>query len=465
MAAQFSEQEVLQATAARRVGPSAPSAFEGVSTDSRRPCAGCLFVALRGERFDAHEFLPQAAAQGARGAVVQRGAKRAPAPDTFALYEVEDTLGALGALARFHRARFSLPLGAITGSNGKTTAKEMTHAILSTRGPALKSEGNLNNEVGLPLTLLGLNRKHVAAVVEMGMNRPGEIARLTSISRPDAALITAIQSAHLEGLGTIANVADAKGELFRGLSSAATAVVNQDDANVVAQAEAARTKRISFGRSPRADVRILRAESCGAEGLRAAFGFRGREHAARLAFVGEHNVHNAAAAFALALALGYSPEQCVAGLEAARPQPHRLNIVPAPGGFTILDDCYNANPSSMAAALKTLGSLKGRGRAVAVLGDMLELGSAEEREHQAIGALAAQWAELVAFFGPRSLLSHRAAAAAGSTCAHFEELDSLLAWLRPLLRPADLVLVKASRGMKLERVVERLSEGVAVVHR
>jgi len=464
MAAQFSEQEVLQATAARRVGPSAPSAFEGVSTDSRRPCAGCLFVALRGERFDAHEFLPQAAAQGARGAVVQRGAKRAPAPDTFALYEVEDTLGALGALARFHRARFSLPLGAITGSNGKTTAKEMTHAILSTRGPALKSEGNLNNEVGLPLTLLRLNREHVAAVVEMGMNRPGEIARLTSISRPDAALITAIQPAHLEGLGTIANIADAKGELFRGLSPAATAVVNQDDPHVVAQAEGIRAKRISFGRSPRAEVRILRAESCGAEGLRAAFGFRDREHIARLAFVGEHNIHNAAAAFTLGLTLGYSPEQCVAGLEAARPQPHRLNLIPAPGGFTVLDDCYNANPSSMAAALETLGSLKGRGRAVAVLGDMLELGSAEEREHQRVGELAAKWTELMAFFGPRSRLSQRAASAAGSTCAHFEELDPLLRWLRPQLRPADLVLVKASRGMKLERVVERLSEAVVGVH-
>src|SRR5262249_15302066 len=244
---------------------------------------GCLFVALRGERFDGHEFLPQAAAQGARGAVVQRGATRASTPDALAVYEVEDTLGALGALARFHRARFSLPLGAITGSNGKTTAKEMTHAILSTRGPALKSEGNLNNEVGLPLTLLRLEREHVAAVVEMGMNRPGEIARLTSIARPDAALITSIQPAHLEGLGTLANIADAKGELFRGLSPAATAVVNLDDAHIVAQAEAARAKRISFGRSKRADVRILQAESRGAEGLRAAFGFHGREHAAHLA--------------------------------------------------------------------------------------------------------------------------------------------------------------------------------------
>ncbi len=465
MAARFSEQEVLQATAARRVGPGAASAFEGVSTDSRRPCVGCLFVALRGERFDAHEFLPQAAAQGARGAVVQRGAKRAPTPNNFAIYEVEDTLGALGALARFHRARFSLPLGAITGSNGKTTAKEMTHAILCTRGPALKSEGNLNNEVGLPLTLLRLGREHVAAVVEMGMNRPGEIARLTSIARPDAALITAIQPAHLEGLGSIANVADAKGELFRGLSPTATAVVNLDDAHVVEQAEGARAKRITFGRSQRADVRILRAEGSGAEGLRAAFGFRGGEYTTRLAFVGEHNVHNAAAAFGLGLSLGYSPEQCVAGLEAARPQPHRLNLVAAPGGITLLDDCYNANPSSMAAALETLWSLKGQGRAVAVLGDMLELGSAEEREHQRVGELAARWTELVAFFGPRSRLSQRTAAAAGSTCAHFEELDPLLAWLQPKLRPGDLVLVKASRGMRLERVVERLGEGMGEVRR
>lgn len=457
MAARFSEQEVLQATAADKVEQGAAPSFTGVSTDSRQACRGCLFVALRGERFDAHEFVAQAAAGGAAGAIVQRGAKRSATSGGFALYAVEDTLKALGALARFHRDRFSLPLAAITGSNGKTTAKEMAYAILCVRGPALKSEGNLNNEVGLPLTLLRLGPEHVAAVVEMGMNHVGEIERLTSIARPDAGLITTIQPAHLEGLGSLENVAKAKGELFRGLGPQSVAVVNLDDPRVVQQAEAARAGRMTFGRSDRADVRILRIESLGPAGWRVAFGFRGREHVVRLAFVGEHNVDNAAAAFALAAALGYSPDECVAGLERARPQAHRLSLVPSPGEVTLLDDCYNANPSSMAAALQTLRALRGGGRAVAVLGDMLELGAAEDAAHQSVGELAARSAELVAFFGPRSRAGERAASVAGVPCAHFEEVDALLAWLRPRLRPGDLVLVKGSRGMRLERVVDGLS--------
>jgi UDP-N-acetylmuramoyl-tripeptide--D-alanyl-D-alanine ligase len=460
MARQFSEQEVLDATAGQTAEPDPSRAYEGVATDTRKSCRGCLFVALKGERFDAHQFLAQAAAQGAAGALVQRGQKRPELPAGFAIYEVEDTLAGLGALARFHRLRFGLPLAAITGSNGKTTAKEMTHAILATRGPALKSEGNLNNEVGLPLTLLRLERNHVAVVVEMGMNHPGEIGRLTEIARPDAGLITAIQSAHLLGLGSVEGIAAAKGELFRNLPGSATAVVNLDDLLVVEQARLLSSKRITFGRAKGADVRLLRVETRGTAGLSAALEFQGREYTVRLAFVGEHNAQNAAAAFALASALGYLPEECVRGLEAARPQVHRLNLLAAPAGITILDDSYNANPSSMAAALQTLRSLAGRGRAVAVLGDMLELGPAEAREHRSIGELASRSAQVVAFFGPRFGEGHRTAAALGSNAAHFEELEGLLDWLRPRLREGDFVLVKGSRGMRLERVVQQLGGGV-----
>ena len=460
MAQQFSEREVLEATAGRTAEPDASRAYAGVTTDSRKSCTGCLFVALKGERFDAHEFLAQAAAQGAAGALVERGRRLPVLPARFAIYEVEDTLAGLGALARFHRLRFTLPLAAITGSNGKTTAKEMTCAILESRGPALKSEGNLNNEVGLPLTLLRLERRHLAAVVEMGMNHPGEIGRLTAIASPDAGLITAIHPAHLLGLGSVADIAAAKGELFRNLRPSATAVVNLDDPAIVGQARSLGSKRITFGRATEADVRLLRVETRGTAGLLAALSFQGREYAVRLAFVGEHNAQNAAAAFALAVALGSLPEECVRGLEAARPQAHRLNLVPAPAGITILDDCYNANPSSMAAALETLRSLAGRGRAVAVLGDMLELGSAEAREHRSIGELASRSAQLVAFFGPRFGEGHRNATGLGPNAAHFEELEGLLDWLRPRLQKGDLVLVKGSRGMRLERVVQQLGGGV-----
>ena len=466
MAARFSDIEILEATGGVSVQAGAARQYEGIATDTRKSCAGCLFVALQGERFDAHQFLLEASAKGAAGAVVRRGVARPQTPAGFGIHEVEDTLTALGALARFHRLRFKVPLGAITGSNGKTTTKEMTHAILATRGPALKSEGNLNNEVGVPLTLFRLEREHVAAAVEMGMNRPGEIGRLAAIAVPDAGLITAVQPAHLLGLGSVEGVAAAKGELFRGLRPGGTAVVNLDDPRVVAQARALDSSRITFGRAEGADLRLLRVERRGAAGLSVALGFRGAEYAIRLGFIGEHNAQNAAAAFALAAALGYSAQECVRGLESARPQAHRLNLVRAPSGITILDDSYNANPSSMAAALSTLRSLAADSRPVAVLGDMLELGPAEVREHREVGELASSSAELLAFFGPRSKEGHRAAAALGSNAAHFEELDQLVDWLRGKLQSGDLVLVKGSRGMRLERVVQQLGGEIAEeIHR
>jgi UDP-N-acetylmuramoyl-tripeptide--D-alanyl-D-alanine ligase len=456
MAARFLEEEVLAATGGRIARPGAVSNYAGISIDTRQPSQGTLFVALRGERFDAHDFLGQAAAEGAFGAVVRRGGRWAATPVGFALYEVEDTLAALGALARHHRQRFRLPVAAITGSNGKTTTKEMVFSILATRGPALKSEGNLNNEVGLPLTLLRLQPAHVAAVVEMGMNHPGEIGRLTAIAQPDAGMITAVQPAHLKGLGTLEAIASAKGELFRGLPATATAVINLDDANIVTQAALTQAKRITFGLAEGAQVRLVRSESRSANGLSAAIAFAGAEYAVRLHFVGEHNAQNAAGAFALATALGYSPEECIRGLEAARPQAHRLRLVPTVEGVTLLDDSYNANPCSTAAALQTLRGLAASGRAVAVLGDMLELGAAEASEHHKMGELAAQSADVVAFFGPRSRGAHLAAARLGSNAAHFEDLERLLDWLRPRLAKGDLVLVKGSRGMRLERVVHQL---------
>ncbi len=466
MAAGFSDQEVLEATAARPLRTGARSWYAQVCTDTRELSPGCLFLALEGERFDAHQFLPQAASNGAIGAVINRGKSLPQTPRGFALFEVDDTLAALGALARFHRLRFRIPLAAVTGSNGKTTTKEMAHAILSTRGPALKSEGNFNNEVGLPLTLLRLEPAHVAAVVEMGMNRPGEIARLTAIARPDAGLVTVVQPAHLEGLGTLESIAAAKGELFHGLPPDGTAVVNLDDPHAIAQAEQSGARALTFGRAENAQVRIMRVTQLGREGLSVLLRYQGLEYPVRLAFVGEHNSQNAAGAFALACALGYAPKECVRGLESAKARAHRLAMVDAAGGIFILDDSYNANPSSMAAALRTLASLAKGGRAVAVLGDMLELGPDEARQHRALGELAAQNAQLLAFFGPRSAEAHRAAAALERVSSHFDQLEALLAWLRPKLRKGDVVLVKASRGMQLERVVEALggSASAGAIH-
>ncbi len=456
MAVRFSEDQVLKATGGRKVRPAGASAFGAVCTDTRALQSGCLFVALVGERFDAHDFLHKAIEGGAGGALVQAGRPLPAVPEGFGLYEVEDTLRGLGALARFHRFRFRIPLGAVGGSNGKTTTKEMVAAILETRGPALRTEGNFNNEVGLPLTLFRLEPRHVAAVVELGMNHPGEMTRLAQISHPDAAVLTVIQPEHLEHLGSLEGVAKAEAELFCALGSDAIAVVNLDEPLIVAEAAGLTCRTLTFGRAEGADVQLLSVEQRGRDGLVAQIREGGRTHAVTLHFLGEHNAHNATAAFALGRALGYSAEACVKGLGHARPYARRLNLLDAPGGFTVLDDCYNANTLSVLAALDTARDLARAqgGRCVAVLGDMLELGPGELDEHRRVGEHAAKTAEVLALFGPRS----RATRDAALRGAHFEDdVTALVAWLRPQLREGDVVLVKGSRGMKLERVVEALT--------
>ncbi|MEW5739358.1 MAG: UDP-N-acetylmuramoyl-tripeptide--D-alanyl-D-alanine ligase [Myxococcota bacterium] len=458
MAIRLSDQQVVQATGANRTRLGPRASYDAVCTDSRQIVPGCLFVALEGEKFDAHDFVQQAVEGGAAGVVVKQGKKVTLLDPNCAIYEVPDTLRALGAIARFHRQRFRIPVGAVTGSNGKTTTKELVGAILATRGPVLKTQGNLNNEVGVPLTLFGLEPRHVAAVIEMGMNHPGEIARLTDIARPDAGLITVVQPAHLEGCGSIDGVAKAKGELFHGLSAQGTAVVNLDDARVAAQAKGIAAKTLTFGRAADAQVRLTKVEQHGRDGLAIRIAYQGVEHPVALRLVGDHNALNATGAFALATALGFTPGECVRGLEAAQAHARRLEILDAPGGVTVVDDCYNANPASMTAALGTLSQLAAEGRAVAVLGDMLELGAGEGPEHSRMGVTASDHAALVAFFGPRMKAAHvEASKKLGARTAHFEDVAALLEWLQPKLAPGDVVLVKASRGMRLERVVEALT--------
>ena len=474
----FTAADVAKATGATAPA-GAPEAFPAVSTDTRSIPPGALFVALKGERFDAHAFLGEAKAKGALAAVVRKGT---PAAAGLPFFEVDDTLGALGALAAFHRRRFATPVAAVAGSNGKTTTKEMLAAILRARGPALATEGNLNNEIGVPLTLLRLSDEHRAAVVEVGMSAPGELARLTAIVRPDAGVVTLIAAEHLEFLKDLDGVAEAEGELYRGLLPGSVAVVNADDARCVAQAErvASGVRKVFFGKSALADVRLVRVTSLGVEGQkiflegeeweggagrsRLDANLRLRRCEVTLGFVGEHNAMNAAAAAAVARALSFTFEEISRGLSSARPYSHRSRVVPGAGGITILDDCYNASPTSMEAALATLASLVagGKGRAVAVLGDMLELGTAEEEEHRRLGRRAGNAGlAAAALFGPRSSLTFeeisRSSSPPSLPSAHFTEVGPLLAWLRPRLAPGDVVLVKGSRGMKLERVVDALA--------
>jgi len=455
----FTAGELAAATGGRWIG-APPPALEGVSTDTRTLGPGSLFVALRGERFDGHDYLGEAAAKGAAAAVVAeaRAGEASPLPRLA----VADTLAALGAIARLHRRRFPIPVVAVTGSNGKTTTREMIAEILATRGKVLRTEGNLNNEVGVPLTLLGLDPSHTSAVIEMGMSHPGEIARLAAIALPQIGVVTLAAPAHLEGLGTVDAVADAKAELYQGLPEGGIAVANADDARMLRRAQASGRRMLTFSASKgrRGDVVVLEVVSQGDDGLRFVLGVGNREVGVHIpALVGAHNAANAAAAAAAAIALGCTDREIARGLAAVRPVGRRLRLTGLPSGVRLLDDCYNANPASMSAALGTLAGLAaGPGlRPVAVLGDMLELGPLEAEAHRALGAEAARaGVKVLATFGPRTALTAEAARAAGLAAFHTEDPDALVRWARETVAPGDVLLVKGSRGMRLERLVEAL---------
>jgi UDP-N-acetylmuramoyl-tripeptide--D-alanyl-D-alanine ligase len=456
----FTPAELASATGGRWIGPPPPE-LAGVSTDTRALAPGNLFVALRGEHHDAHGFLAEAAAKGAVAVVVAADWAAANAAPVPAL-AVPDTLGALGAVARLHRRRFKIPVLGVTGSNGKTTTREMIAAILGTRGNVLKTEGNLNN--GVPLTLFRLDATHHAAVIEMGMNHAGEIARLAAIAEPHVGVVTNAGVAHIENLGSEDGIADAKAELYQGVPHGGLVVANADEARMLKRAQASGRRLLPFaaGRGRRGDVVVLDVLSQTVEGLRFVLGIGNREGEIRIpGLVGAHNARNAACAACAAIALGCSDKEIQEGLAAVRPVGRRLRLERLPSGVQLVDDCYNANPSSMAAALEVLHDLAAAssgGRALAALGDMLELGSFSEEAHRTLGADAARrGVAVLAAFGPRSRATADAARAAGlPEVFHTEDVEALQRFVRERLRPADVLLVKGSRGMKLERLVEAL---------
>jgi len=432
--------------------------FAAVSIDTRTCPPGALFVAIRGPRHDAHAFLDRALAAGAGGLVVEAGCGEALADGPVRI-EVEDTTRALGALAAGHRAGFDGPVVGITGSNGKTTTKEMCSAILEGRGPCLHTRGNLNNLYGLPLTLLSREPEHRFAVVELGMNRRGEIAALAAIARPDVGVLTNIGTAHIGNLGSQEAIAAEKGDLLAALAPHAVAVVNADDRRVLAQAERTSARVLRFGRSLQAEVR---AEDVAPRGEDYAFRLvaPAGEVSVEVPGLGETTVANALAAAAGALAAGASLEDVRRGLAAYRPAAGRMQRRAGAGGTWILDDSYNANPQSLEAALAALARLGARGRALAVLGDMGELGERAAEAHRAAGALAARL-ELDGLFavGEHAAQVAEGAAAAGMRSGRiqtFADAEETARALRERLSPGDWILVKGSRSMRMERVVEAL---------
>lgn len=436
--------------------------FASVSIDSRAIGPGALFFAIKGERFDGHDFVAQAVAAGARGVVVERGRNLRVDARVF---EVDDTVEALGELARAHRQSLSdLKVVAVTGSNGKTTTKEMVAAILSSSAggdAVLKTEGNLNNHLGVPLTLLRLHAGHRYAVVEMGMSALGEISYLTSLARPDAAVITNIAGVHLEQLGSIENIARAKAEIFEGLSGGGAAVVPATE-KLLAPYTRSLARVMTFGPKNARPTVAYDDVQVGPKGLTMRLHLSGVTSAvgaaAHVPLIGRHNASNAAAAACVALALDVGEGSILDGLATVQPAKHRAQLVQV-GGRTVLDDCYNAAPPSMRAALDALGEVTPAGaQRIAVIGDMLELGAESSRLHAEVGAYAAARVDFLITVGERSRATHDAAAALGDRRLHTDDPRAAAARARAVSQAGDVILVKASRGMKLERVIDALAE-------
>ncbi len=441
--------EILSATGGRL--SVADRVICGVSTDTRAVGQGQLFVALRGERFDAHDFLEQAVAAGAAALLVADAAK---VPAGVPAIVVDDTRIALGRLAAAWRARFSLPVIAVTGSNGKTTTKEMIAAILRTHfGDAvLATRGNFNNDIGLPLTLLGLNETHRAAVIEMGMNHPGEIAYLAPLGAPTVAVVTNAQRAHLEGMGDLEEVAREKGSIFAGLGADGVAVINADDPYAATWRSMAGDRQVcSFGIAHAADVHADIRQ----HGLETLLGLRTPQGNAafRLPVPGAHNVRNALAAAAACLAAGIPLAAVGAGLESFSGVKGRLQVRAGRAGAVILDDTYNANPDSVRAGIDVLAATIGR--KLLVLGDMGEIGEASGQYHDEIGGYAkSQGVDRLFALGDAA---QQAARNFGEGARHFCNIEKLIAAVDKEMGPETTVLVKGSRFMKMERVADALA--------
>lgn len=453
--------DVLQATGGRLVYGDEATRFQGISIDSRTTKAGDLFVAIAGQKHDGHNFLQEVFDRGALGVLVAEDyiSKQSSVPGQEELrMAVPDTLTALGDLAAFGRRQSNVSVVAITGTNGKTTTKEMTAAVLSQAFNVLKTPGNFNNLIGLPLTLFGLSDSHEWAVLELAMNRPGEIRRLSEIADPDLGLITNIEPGHLEGVKDIDGVMEAKGELLEGLGEDGTAVLNIDDQRVCKLAERFGGRVVSFGINSSAEVSGTPVSQTRTG---SSFDLSWYDESVRvcLKILGKGAIYNALAAAAVGYRVGLSIDEVKKGLESAVSLQGRMEISTLPGSIYMINDTYNANPGSVAVAIETLSSLKGSGRGIFVIGDMMELGQHAQSAHKKIGILAAR-AGVVGLYATGEFAGTVAEGAAGAGMDHRKIFvgtkEEIVEALKERLGPGDWVLVKGSRLMAMEKVVEGL---------
>ena len=455
-------QEAAQVTQGRLVS-GGEGDWHGISTDTRTLEPGSLFIALKGDRFDGHRFVAEAFARGAAGAVVSAAWedwRRDPACADKPLILVDDTLVALGALAAAHRAQFDIPVIAVTGSTGKTTTKDMIAHILGKSRQVLRSAENYNNEIGVPLALLSLTTSHGAAVIEMAMRGRGQIRYLAEMARPSIGVITNIGPSHLELLGDLQSVAQAKGELLECVGTDGVAVLNADDSYLPDLRSLAAGRVVTFGIERPAEFRALDPHSEGGTRTQFRLAFPDGSADVVLPLPGRHQVYNALAAAAAAAEVGVDPMEALAALADFEPGRGRLRLLSARRGFTIIDDCYNASPASMRAAFAVLADLPAD-RKYAALGDMKELGREEIALHREVGAAAAAIGlDLLVTVG--DLARHLGAAAAELLGAEWvvaaEDNDATADILLARLTGGDAVLIKGSRAMGMECIVERLAD-------
>jgi len=431
--------------------------ISGVSIDSRRINPGDMFIALKGESFDGHDFIGKAVEKGAALVVTQRLPEGCRVPYIL----VEDTLKALQDIARYYRSKFPIPFVAITGSAGKTTTKDMIASVLSRKFKVIKTEGNLNNAIGLPLTLLKLQYSHQIAVLEMGMSSLGEISLLSDIVRQDIGVISNVGLTHIEKLGSRENILKAKLELFSYFDSENTAVINGDN-GMLGGFRSEKYRVIKYGLKESNDISAYAIDEKGEAGISFSVDLEGVKSDFTVMLPGIHNVYNALSAIAVARLFGMEPKDIREGLISFKPSAMRMEIINLDGRVKLINDVYNANPESMKAAIDVLNTMKSGGRGICILGDMLELGDLSHEEHYKTGAYAASsGAEAIIAVGEFSDDIKRGAMASGmnSSSVHaFSGTKEAAVSLDELVRPGDTVLIKGSRGMKMEYIVDYLRE-------
>jgi UDP-N-acetylmuramoyl-tripeptide--D-alanyl-D-alanine ligase len=459
----WSMPNIVDATGGEVVLNGLKQEFSGICIDSRKMTPDDLFVAIKGERHDGHDFISEVVSAGGRGIICRKSRMdRLPMDlmrrEKVGLVAVEDTVKALGGLARRSRTTAGIKVAAVTGSNGKTTTKEMTAAVLGVKYRVLATPGNLNNEIGVPLTLFGIDPLHQWAVLELGMNHPGEIRNLARICLPDVGVLTNIGPSHLEGLGSLEAVANAKGELLEELNPMGTAVLNADDPWILAMSRNTPASICLYGRSEQAQVR---AEGVVDNGSHVFFDLvvPGERIAIDLPLPGIFMISNALAASAVGYLCGLTASEIKQGLEKIKPLKGRLNIHATGRGIHLIDDTYNANPYSTGAAISALASLRKGGRSALVLGDMLELGGQTDRLHREIGKVAFE-SGIDRLFLTGEYASMVAAGAMGSGMRPADlvvgtKADILLA-LKRWMQPGDWVLIKGSRSTQMESIVQQV---------